>query len=141
MCHYSGYRVFNCCFVSFSATASVAPTLASLLASTPAQAPEDSPPLFSVSGSSHAVRLSSSPGKSDPHVWISKFNLYLRDKQILESTDWLNDAIIYTAQSLLSLQTKGKVFGWQSTLMSKREGLLLKPIPSGPFIQILHIIF
>ena len=62
----------------------------------------------------------------------------MRDKQILDSTGWLNDAIIFAAQSLLSLQTKGKVFGWQSTQLSKREGLF-KVIPPGAFVQILHI--
>ena len=71
-------------------------------------------------------------------MWISKFDLFLRDKHIIESTGWLNDGIVYAVQSLLSLQTKGKVFGWQSTQLSRREGLF-KPLPPGPFVQILHI--
>ena len=62
-------------------------------------------------------------------------DLFQRDKCILESDGWLNDGIVYAVQTLLS---QGKVFGWQSTQLSKREELF-KPIPSGPFIQILHI--
>ena len=113
-------------------------TLATLLTSTPAKNLEDSPPLFPVEAPSPVVSVSSSPEKSDPQLWIPKFNLLMRDKRILESTSWLNDAIIFAAQSLLSLQTMGKVFGWQSTQLSKREGLF-KQIPQGPFVQILHI--
>ena len=41
-------------------------------------------------------------------------NLYERDKEILESSAWINNNIIYATQCLLQEQTKGDVFGWQS---------------------------
>ena len=69
---------------------------------------------------------------------MSKLNLFQRDKEILESTGWLNDAIIFAAQSLLAIQTKGIFSGFQSTQLCKKEALF-KPVPPGAFIQILHI--
>ena len=62
----------------------------------------------------------------------------MKDKQILDSTSWLKDGIIFAAQSLLSLQSKGKILGWQLTKLSKRNGLF-KSLPSGPFVQVLHV--
>ena len=101
----------------------------------------DSPPLFPVghkSPPSPVVSISSSPERNDPQLWIPKFDLFLQDKQVLESKRWLNDGIIFAAQSLLSLQTNREVSGWQSTQLSKSK-TLFRPIPPGPFIQILHI--
>lgn len=39
---------------------------------------------------------------------------------------------------MLSAQTKGAIFGWQSTQCSKREGLFTIVPQSSPFIQLLH---
>lgn len=76
--------------------------------------------------------------QSDPLLWIPKLDLYQNDKEILGSKRWINDGIVFASQSLLSLQSKGKVYGWQSTQLGKTEGLF-KPIPStSPFVQILH---
>ena len=73
------------------------------------------------------------------NIWISALDLYIEDKAILESTSWLNDGIIYAAQSLLRDETKGQVNGWQSTQCS-RNGGSFKIVPTKqPFIQILHV--
>lgn len=86
-----------------------------------------------------AIVISSSPVKSDPNLWIPQLGLFFHDKAVLESVQWLNDNIIFAAQSLLHKQTKGKVFGWQSTQCQKREGLF-HPIPSrSSFVQLLHV--
>ena len=85
------------------------------------------------------IRISSSPVKDDSNSWISHLSLYMSDKDILDSRKWLNDAIIYAAQSLLRDQTKGKVFGWQSTQCSKQDGMFQPIPPNSPFVQILHV--
>ena len=72
-------------------------------------------------------------------MWLPSINIYLHDKAILQSSCWLNDGIVYAAQKLLEAQTKGKIFGWQSTQLSKREGLFVVLPPSCSFIQILHV--
>jgi hypothetical protein len=84
------------------------------------------------------VVISSSPIKDDPNKWLPHFNLYQQDKAILESSEWLNDGIISAAQNMLQAQTRGKLFGWQSTQFSKREGLFSVVPPSSPFVQVLH---
>ena len=85
------------------------------------------------------VIISPSPPKYDPNVWLPSLDLYVRDKAILQSTCWLNDGIILAAQKLLEAQTRGKVFGWQSTQLSKRKGLFVVVPRCSPFVQILHV--
>ena len=51
--------------------------------------------------------ISSSPAKEESGIWISAFDLYAHDKQVLESTRWVNDNIISAAQRLLRDQCKG----------------------------------
>ena len=84
------------------------------------------------------VIITSSPPKYDPDVWLPSLDLYVKDKVILQSTGWLNDGIVYAAQKLLEAQTRGKIFGWQSTQLSKR-GLFVVVPQSSPFVQILHV--
>ena len=88
---------------------------------------------------SSLVVISSSPPKNDPNIWLPHLDLYLRDKAILESSGWLNDAIIYRSQKLLEAQTKGNICGWQSPQFSKREGMFAVVPQSSPFVQILHV--
>ena len=83
------------------------------------------------------ISISSTPEKGS-QLWLAKLNLYQRDKEILCSIAWLNDSITFAAQTLLATQTKGKVCGFQSTQLSKTENMF-KPLPPGPFIQILHV--
>ena len=86
------------------------------------------------------VIISPSPPKYDPiNVWLPSLDLYIRDKAILQSTGWLNDGIILAAQKLLEAQTRSKVFGWQSTQLSKRKGLFFVVPRCSPFVQILHV--
>ena len=51
----------------------------------------------------------------DPNQWIA--DLTTADKQILESEEWLNDAIIYASMEILGKQCEGKIHGkvhsWQ----------------------------
>ena len=85
--------------------------------------------------------ISSSPVKeSVGDYWISEYFLYFSDKAILESSHlWINDAIINGIQSTLKRQTKGKLEGWQSTLLVKTPQRLTV-LPSWvPFIQVLHV--
>lgn len=77
--------------------------------------------------------------KDDPNIWISALDLYQGDRAILQSTDWLNDGMIFAAQSLLREQTKEKVYGWQSTQCGKKEGLFDIVPQKCPFVQILHV--
>ena len=100
---------------------------------------EHTPPPFPAISNDSPINISSSPGENSPLLWIAKLDLYQNDKHILESTHWINDGIMFAAQSLLSTQSKGKIFGWQSTQLSKTEALF-KPIPPrAPFVQMLHI--
>ena len=69
---------------------------------------------------------------------MPQLELYLKDKEIPETSAWLNDGIILAAQSLLRDQTKTKIFGWQSTQCSKIDGLFNVVPPNSPFVQILH---
>ena len=85
------------------------------------------------------ITVSSSPIKGTLDIWIAKSGLYLADKSILESAGWLPDNIIVAVQNLLKLQTSGRIVGWQSTQLSKREKMF-DPIPLGvPFVQILNV--
>ena len=70
------------------------------------------------------VNNSTSPIK-DYNIWICQYNLSLDDLQVIKNGEWLNDNIIYAVQCLLSEQSEGKIFGWQSTQCSKREKLFL----------------
>lgn len=73
---------------------------------------------------------------SDDSMWI---NLFMTDRAILRSKQWLNDGILQEAQSLLRELTEGKVVGWQSTQCCKKYALF-KPIPSQtPYVQVLHL--
>ena len=88
--------------------------------------------------SSQPVMISGRPAKSDSDMWIPGLNLTLIERNILQSSQWLNDRIISAAQCLLRKQTNGKVSGWQSTLHSQRKGMF-HPVPSNsPYVQILH---
>lgn len=59
--------------------------------------------------------------------WLLELRLTEHEKQILESKDkWLNDKLIDAAQSLLQVQSKGKIFGWQSTLYIVKRPNYLK---------------
>lgn len=91
----------------------------------------------SVSGPKSPISVSSSP-ENGSQLWIAKLDLYKHDKEILCSTAWLNDSIIFAAQSLLAKQSKGKIFGFQSTQLCKTKNLF-RPVPPGPFVQVLHI--
>ena len=72
-------------------------------------------------------------------MWLPNLDLYKHDKAILESSQWLNDGIIYAAQRMLQAQTKGHIFGWQSTQLSKQKGLFSVVPSSSSFVQLLHI--
>ena len=75
----------------------------------------------------------------DPNRWLPHLHLSLRDKSILESSQWLNDGLINAAQTLLQAKTENRIFGFQSTQLSKREGLFVHVPPNRPFIQVLHV--
>ena len=69
--------------------------------------------------STEIVHVSSTPVKYDPNTWIADLNLFLSDKHVLETLEWLNDNIIYAAQSLLKAQSKENILGWASTQCAK----------------------
>ena len=82
--------------------------------------------------SEHSITVSSSPIKDNDGIWIAELDLYNHDKKVLESSAWLNDGIIYAAQ------TKGKIYGWQSTQCAKNRSF--KQVSTfQPFIQVLHV--
>ena len=86
------------------------------------------------------ILISSSPMKEEPSYWLKHLDLTFSDKLVLQSSAWLNDAIIFAAQVLLKKQSDG-ICGWKSTQCSKRVGEEKFPrIPQGaPFVQILHV--
>ena len=45
--------------------------------------------------------ISPSPVKDDGNCWLRKLDLTFRDKLIIQSTEWLNDNIMYASQCLL----------------------------------------
>ena len=86
------------------------------------------------------ILISSSPVKEDSSErWLPSLKLSARDKAILESEEWLNDAIIHAAQCLLKEHTSGKISGWQSPQYATREkGFCQIPLRI-LFIQLLHV--
>ena len=99
--------------------------------------PSSPPSPVDCSSPGEPTDISSSPIKEDASIWISRLDLYERDKGVLKSDAWLTDGIIYATQCSLREQTKESIFGWQSTQCSKNNSF--KPIPSRlPFIQVLH---
>ena len=72
-------------------------------------------------------------------VWIKDLELYINDYEVLTSTRWLNDQIIYAAQSLLCEQSKGQILGWKSTQCSKRANLFPKLPADCKYVQILNV--
>ena len=78
--------------------------------------------------------------KEKTDYWLKDLDLTFNDKLILQSSEWLNDSLIFAAQMLLKKQSNG-ILGWKSTQCAKRAGKeKFPPIPQGtPFIQILHV--
>ena len=66
-------------------------------------------------------------------------DLHINDRAILESSLWLNDAIIFAAQALLKKQSKGEILGWKSTQCSKMEKFPPLPNCSCKFVQVLNV--
>jgi hypothetical protein len=78
--------------------------------------------------------------QSQTYDWLPDLYLSHHEKSILQSDEWLNNAIIYAAQLLLRNQTKGEIFGWQSPLCSIAQSFQFKHISSkSKFVQILHV--
>lgn len=46
----------------------------------------------------------------DYQVWVPELTLFKSDKSVLESSEWLNDNIIFAAMKLLEKQTKKSTF-------------------------------
>ena len=67
------------------------------------------------------LHISDSPAKVDQNMWLEKLELYIRDRDVLESSDkWLNDNIIRAAQLLLCNQSEGRIVGFQNTQCAKK---------------------
>lgn len=74
-------------------------------------------------------------------MWVPGLNLFNYDKSILESSEWLNDNIVYAAMKLLEKhrQTKEKhIHGWQSTQKGKNMEFQVF-FPGAKFIQVFHL--
>ena len=75
----------------------------------------------------------------DYQVWVPELTLFKSDKSVLESSEWLNDNIIFVAMKLLEKQTKKKhIHGWQSTQNGKNLEFQVL-YPEAKFIQIFHL--
>ena len=57
----------------------------------------------------------------------------------MESLKWLNDNIVFAAQSLLQKQSNGKIFGWKSTQCTKRKEKFPPLPPNSSFVQVMHV--
>ena len=73
-------------------------------------------------------------GKADSW-WIKDLNLYIADKNHLESGSEVSDNVINAAHTLLSQQFP-HIHGFQNTLLGYR--LKFKVVPRIPSVQILH---
>ena len=90
----------------------------------------DTPPNI---GLEVVIEVGDSPLKKDLGYWLPKLNLFHTDKNVLETNRWLNDTIIFAAQSILKDQFS--IHGLQSTHLSQ-----FQPVPPyNPFVQILHV--
>ena len=67
--------------------------------------------------------------------WIKDLNLYIADKNHLESGSEVSDNVINAAHTLLSQQFP-HIHGFQNTLLGYR--LKFKVVPRIPSVQILH---
>ena len=76
------------------------------------------------------------PVPTQSEFWMLDLGLFVRDKLILQSTEWLNDGIINAAQLLLKRQVCSEIKGWQSPQLSKRVSLFRAIPENTPFIQI-----
>ena len=63
----------------------------------------------------------------------------MHDKAILESSEWLNDNIVFASQTLLKRQSEGKIFGWRSTQCSKMKKFPPLPRRNCKYIQLLNV--
>ncbi len=70
---------------------------------------------------------------------MSDLGLFVKDKLILQSTEWINDGIINAAQMILKKQFGSDIAGWQSPQCSKKVSLYKVVLDSMPFIQILNV--
>ena len=59
--------------------------------------------------------ISPSPVKDDGNCWLRTLDLTFRDKLIIQSSEWLNDNIMYSSQYLLRDQSRGRIHGWKNT--------------------------
>ncbi len=64
--------------------------------------------------------------------------LLMADKEILESTGWLNDRIINASQKMLQLQAT-HIKGWQSTLYQQNSAKFELIDKEEDFVQIVHV--
>ena len=74
----------------------------------------------------------------DDQYWIKNLGLYVCDKNILLSKEWLNDNIITAAQKLLQDQSEGCILGLQSPQLAKSLNFTEVP-PRSKFLQVLHV--
>ena len=86
------------------------------------------------STASHIV--TSSLVKEDGNCWLRKLDLTFRDKQ---SSEWLNDNIVFASQCLLREQSSGRIDGWKSTQCSKRSEKFPCLPANCAFVQVVHV--
>ena len=63
-----------------------------------------------------------SPVNAEPEYWLEDLDLTFRDKLILQSSQWLNDGLIFATQLLLKRQSQSGVCGLKSTQCANRLG-------------------
>ena len=71
-----------------------------------------------------------SPVNAEPEYWLKDLDLTFHDKLILQSSQWLNDGLIFATQLLLKRQSQSGVCGLKSTQCANRLGKeKFPPIP------------
>jgi len=71
--------------------------------------------------------------------WMSDIGLFVKDKLILQTTEWINDNIINAAQMMLKKRFGSEIAGWQSPQCNKKVSLFKVILDNVPFIQILNV--
>ena len=87
-----------------------------------------------------SINESATSDMENSAVWInfSPCLLYKEDKEIIQSSAWLNDRIINAAQKRLQVQATD-ISGWQSTLYQKSFPNYEVIDSEQDFVQIVHI--
>ena len=71
--------------------------------------------------------------------WLLNLKLTIAERDILQSSAWLNDLIINAAQQVLKSNIDNRILGWQHTQCCSKLSMFRTVPHIAPFIQVLHL--